>query len=158
LRNWAQHCKSKMPRLDSVFLRGTKLSNSCRSFRKRSICKKQVTSRRQSYEGDYTATPEEHENRAEVAHILEEDEIKQSYRDAIASPIISLRGHSRMFQFAQLRGAEERPIGDIPTWRAGRFAGSARDQPIDCRKRFDKRSAGSPELQDWPPRRTRHGM
>jgi hypothetical protein len=51
-----------------------------------------VTSRRQSYEGDYTATPEEHENRAEVAHILEEDEIKQSYRDAIASPIISLRG------------------------------------------------------------------
>jgi len=63
-----------------------------------------VTSRRQSYEGDYTATPEEHENRAEVAHILEEDEIKQSYRDAIASPIISLRGHSRMFQFAQLKG------------------------------------------------------
>jgi len=56
-----------------------------------------------------------------------------------------------MFQFAQLRGAEERPRGDIPTWRAGRFAGSARDQPIDCRKRFDKRSAGSPELRDWPP-------
>jgi hypothetical protein len=56
-----------------------------------------------------------------------------------------------MFQFAQLRGAEERPRGDIPTWRAGRFAGSARDQPIDCRKRFDKRSAGSSELRDWPP-------
>ena len=56
-----------------------------------------------------------------------------------------------MFQFAQLRGAEERPRGDIPTWRAGRFAGSARDQPIDCRKRFDKRSAGSSEFRDWPP-------
>jgi hypothetical protein len=27
------------------------------------------------------ATSEEHENRAEVAHILEEDEIKQIYRD-----------------------------------------------------------------------------
>jgi len=30
------------------------------------------------------ATPEEHENRTEVAHILEEDEIKQIYRDRSA--------------------------------------------------------------------------
>ena len=51
LCNWEQHCKSKMPRLDSALLRGMKLYNSYRSFRKRSICKKQVTSRRQSHEG-----------------------------------------------------------------------------------------------------------
>jgi hypothetical protein len=37
LCNWGQHNKSTMPKLDSVFLRGMKLSNSYRSCRKRSI-------------------------------------------------------------------------------------------------------------------------
>ena len=51
LCNWEQHCKSTMPKMVSGFLRGMKLSNSYRSFRIHSICKKQVTSRRQPNEG-----------------------------------------------------------------------------------------------------------
>ena len=34
--------------------------------------------------GAVSETPEEHENRAEVAHILEGDKIKQIYRDRCA--------------------------------------------------------------------------
>jgi hypothetical protein len=51
LCNWGQHCKLTMPKLVTVFHRGMNLSNSYRSFRKRSICKKQATSRRQPHEG-----------------------------------------------------------------------------------------------------------
>jgi hypothetical protein len=51
LCNWEQQCKSTMPKLDSVLPRDMKLSISYRSCRKRSISKKQVTFRRQHYEG-----------------------------------------------------------------------------------------------------------
>jgi hypothetical protein len=57
LCNWGQHCKLTMPKLVTVFHRGMNLFDSYRSFRKRSICKKQVTIRRQHHEGQYTATP-----------------------------------------------------------------------------------------------------
>jgi len=51
LCNWGQHCKLTMPKLVTVFHRGMNLYDSYRSFRKRSICKKQVTFRRQPHEG-----------------------------------------------------------------------------------------------------------
>jgi hypothetical protein len=76
--------------MDSALLRGMKVSAPFRCFRKRLISSRQVTRRRHIMKATAERTPalretlEERHNKADVAHILEEDEIKQIYRDRSA--------------------------------------------------------------------------
>ena len=53
------------------------------------------------------ATSEEHENKAEVAHILEEDEIKQIYRDRTAEDALDEAEDNKAAEEEEVDESEE---------------------------------------------------
>ena len=52
-------------------------------------------------------TPEEHENRADVAHILEKDEIKQIYRDRTAEDALDEAEDNKAAEEEEVDESEE---------------------------------------------------